>query len=185
MILLIIPLLFILSCSVKVERECDIRSEAYTPYRLNHVPKEFRIYGRLVYGPMKFPLMIAKFDGFYTVRVAKVRDLSLKKDRICARGKCYLLPLLPEELIFGRVLTGQEFAFCREGKTIFRERLGVYEKLVFFEGPFLRELIIVNRKTRRGLKITFGEKTGKGYYGELSFEMNGEKVKLEIEEVET
>ncbi len=184
MIFLLIIWVLLTSCSVKVAQRCADEKRVIAEYTLNHVPREFRIYGHFKYGPVKFPMIIAKYDGFYTVKVAKVKDVSIRRDRICARGKCYLLPLLPEDIIFGKVLSGTEYSFCRGGRTVFRERMGVYDKIVVFEGGKLRELIIVNRKNGRGLKITFGSRSERGYFREIGFEMNGEKVKLEIEEVE-
>ncbi len=177
-------LIFALSCGVKTTGVCLSPQKVAEDYTLNHVPREFRIYGKFRYGPVSFPMMIAKFDGFYTVKVAKVKDVSLERDRICARGKCYLLPLLPEDIIFGKVLTGSEYSFCRKGLLYFRERLGLYEKIAVFDGRDLRELVIVNRKRNRAMKITFGEFSGKGYFREITFIMDGEEVKLEIEEVE-
>jgi len=175
---------FVFSCGVKTGGICLSPEKVADKYTLNHVPKDFRIYGKFRYGPMSFPMMIAKFDGFYTVRVAKVKDVSLERDRICARGKCYLLPLLPEDIIFGKVLTGSEYSFCREGLLYFRERLGLYEKIVIFEGRKLKEMVIVNRKRQRAMKIIFGEYSKKGYYRDVTFRMDGEEVKLQIEEVE-
>ncbi len=176
--------LLLLSCAPKVERACGSAREVLDTYTLRKVPENFRIYGTFKYGPVKLPMLLAKFDSFYTVRVARTQNVRIERDRLCVEGKCYLLPVAPEDLIFGRVLSGREYSFCRGKLLMFRERMGVYEKLVIFEGGKLREMVIRNVRKKKSFKITFGDVREGGFFGELVFEMDGKRVKLLIEEVE-
>jgi hypothetical protein len=178
-------LFLIISCAPKVERECVVDKSVYGPYLNRKVPKDFRVYGLIKYGPVRLPLMLAKFDGFYTVRVAKAGDISIDSKRICIERKCYILPAPPEELIFGKLLTGREYSFCRKGLIYFRLRGDVYERLVVFgpEGP--EELSLINVRKNKSVKVLFGEEDPKGFFRELRFLLDGGEVKLLIEEVET
>ncbi len=181
-------LLLLLSCAPKVEvereRACADPERILTEYAHRRVPENFRIYGALRYGPLKLPMLLAKFDSFYTVKVAKAKDVSIEKDRLCLEGKCYLLPFAPENLIFGKVLSGTEYSFCSNGLTTFRERTGVYEKLVLFERTSLREVVIRNVRKNRSFRVIFRSPDPGGFFRELDFEMDGKRVKLLVEEVE-
>jgi len=132
-------LLLLIACAPKeVRRDCPSPERILHTFALKRVPENFRIYGTFRYGPLRMPVLLAKFDSFYTVRVARAQNVTIEKDRLCLEGKCYLLPVSPENLIFGRVLSGKEYSFCSRGSLVFRERTGVYEKLVVFEGEALR-----------------------------------------------
>jgi len=174
----------LLSCAPKVEKACGSAQEVLHAHAFGRVPENFRIYGTFKYGPVKLPMLLAKFDNFYTVRIARTQDVRIERDRLCVEGKCYLLPVAPEDLIFGRVLSGKEYSFCRGNLLMFRERMGVYEKLVIFEGGKLREMVIRNVRKNRSFRITFGDRRKEGFFGRLLFEMDGKRVKLLIEEVE-
>ncbi len=180
--ILFLILILILSCAEKGQ-ECLPVSEVIKEYEFRKIPTDFRIYGVFLYGPLKSPMMLAKFDGFYTVRVAKTNKIKIEKNKLCIENKCYLLPIAPENLIFGRVLSGGEYHFCRNSLLMFRKKLGVYEKLVVFEGKKLKELIVRNIKKEKSIRIIFGDLKGK-FFRELTFEIEGNKVKLVIEEVE-
>ena len=177
-------LFLILSCAQKVETSCPNREDILREFSSRYVPKDFRIYGTLYYGPLRLPMMLAKFDGFYTVRVAKARNVSIERDRLCIERRCYLLPAPPENLVFGKVLSGREVSLCEGGRLIFEESLGVYRKRVLFEGRRLKELILWNVRKNRGMRILFGKEDGRGFFREIDFDMEPGRVKLQIEEVE-
>jgi len=184
MIVLLAILLVLFSCAPKVEeRVCD-GEKILREFSDRSAPKNFRIYGVVKYGPLKFPMMLAKFDGFYTFRMAKGRNVYVSNDRFCIKDKCYLLPLPPESIIFGKLLSGREAVLCKEGSLLFRERLGVYEKLVVFSEGRPRELSIKNLKNGRILRVVFGSEDERGFFREIEFITESGSVKLILEEVE-
>ena len=183
-LLLLISLFLVLSCAQKTAPVCPDPNKVMTEYSSRPVPKEFRVYGILHYGPLRLPMMLAKFDGFYTVRVAKAKKVSVDKDRLCIEDRCYLLPAPPENLIFGKLLSGRETYVCREGNLLFEERIGPYLKKVLFEGERPREVIVWNPRKGKGLKIFFGKESEEGFFREIRFDTGTGKVKLQIEEVE-
>ncbi len=178
--------LVLISCAPKVKKEklCPPEQAILSKYSQRVVPEEFRIYGTLKYGPLKFPFMLSKFDGFYTLKVAKVRKVELSSDRFCLDKKCYLLPDQPENLIFGKVLTGEERSLCKDGTLYFRSEGEIYIKEVAFEGERPKELTLYNPRKDKDIKVIFGKENPKGFFEELSFVGEGTEVKLEIEEVE-
>ncbi len=184
MILVLLLTLVLISCAPKVREACPQKEEALSLYSTRYVPKDFRIYGILRYGPLKFPMLLAKFNGFYTVRVANVEDVSIEGERLCFEGKCYLLPAPPEYLVFGRVLSGKEKLLCDGGALIFSEELGVYEKKVVIRGKKIEELSVRNRRNGMVLTVTFGAMTPEGFFRSLSFKTDSGEFKLEIEGVE-
>ncbi|WP_457600492.1 hypothetical protein [Hydrogenivirga sp.] len=184
-LLVLFVLFLIFSCAKKVERECVYDPKAIDRYEHRRVPENFRIYGLIKYGPLKFPMMLAKFDGLYTVKVARARALSLKGRKLCLEKKCYILPAPPENLVFGKLLTGKEYSFCRNGLLYFRQRGELYERLVVFEGNRPKELSIINRRKNRSVKVLLGEEDERGFFRELRFLLDGREVKLLIEEVES
>lgn len=183
--LLLFTLQFLLfSCAQKVERKCVYNPKAVALYKDRRVPENFRIYGLLKYGPLKFPMMLAKFDGYYTVKVARAKGISIEGKTLCLEGKCYILPAPPEDIVFGKLLTGREYSFCRNGLIYFRQRGRIYERLVVFRGSKPVELAIINRKDNRSVKVILGSESDKGFFRELRFILDGREVKLLIEEVE-
>ncbi len=183
-VIFLIALTLLFSCAPKVERRCSAGEELIDEFSRKYVPRNFRIYGKFRYGPLKFPMLLAKFDGIYTVRIAKAKDVRIKRDRLCIDRKCYLLPSPPEYLIFGRLLSGTEYSFCKEGLLFFRERVGVYEKLLIFEGKVPKELSVRNVKNGKTLRIIFGSMDKERYFKEITFILDSNEVKLIIEEVE-
>ena len=184
--LLLIPLLFLMfSCAPKVERKCVYDRELVNSYQSRAVPEDFRIYGILKYGPLKFPMMLAKFDGRYTVKVARAKGIDLSGNRFCLEDKCYILPAPPEYLVFGRLLTGREYSFCRDGLLYFRRRGEIYERLVIFNGNRPVELAIINLNNNKSVRVILGKEDERGFFRELRFILNGREVKLLIEEVES
>ena len=183
-LLLLFVLFLALSCAQKTEPVCPDPEPILMKYSSRPVPKDFRIYGILSYGPLRLPMMLAKFDGFYTVRVAKAKRVSVEESKLCIENRCYLLPAPPENLIFGKILSGRETYVCTEGGLLFEERIGPYIKRVFFEGVVPKEVIVWNPRKRKGLKISFGKESEEGFFREIRFDMDTGKVKLQIEEVE-
>ncbi len=184
-LLLLLLLATLFSCAPKVERACPPAREVALKYRERYVPSNFRIYGLLEYGPLKFPMMLAKYDNFYTVKVARAGDVEMKRDRVCVRGKCYLLPAPPEDLIFGRLLNGREYSFCR-GKTLyFRDRGRVYERIVSFLNGKPLEVSLINLRTNRSVRVLLKKEDKRGFFREIIFIFEGTEVKLIVEEVET
>lgn len=184
LLFLIFSLLMLIACAPKVKKECIYDEMSLQKYRDKSIPESFKIYGLLKYGPLKFPMMLAKEEGHYIVKVARAKGLKLTRDKFCIKNKCYLLPAPPEELIFGRLLSGREYSFCREGLLYFRHRGAVYERVVVFEGNRVKELSIVHRKKNRGVKVLLIEESPSGYFKELEFLMDNASVKLLVEEVE-
>ncbi|RLJ69796.1 hypothetical protein BCF55_0052 [Hydrogenivirga caldilitoris] len=181
---LFLSLILLFSCAPKVERECTYDKQAIDTYRDRRIPQDFRIYGLLKYGPVKLPMMLAKFEDYYTVRVAKAKGITLEGDRLCLESKCYILPAPPENLVFGKLLTGKEYSFCREGLLYFRERGKLYERLVVFRNNKPLELAIIHLKSNESVKVLFGPEDNKGYFKELRFILNQKEIELTIEEVE-
>lgn len=181
--LLILPFLM-LSCAKKIPPSCPGGEEVLREFSSRHVPDNFRIYAILRYGPVRLPMMLAKFDGFYTVRIAKAGNISVDKGKLCIDERCYLLPAAPESLVFGRVLSGSERSICANGKLIFEEDMGVYSKRVIFDGKKLKEVILRNVRKERSIRVSFGEEDERGFFREIEFSMGGAGVKLQIEEVE-
>jgi len=67
----------------------------------------------------------------------------------------------------------------------FRRRERLYERLVVFRGNKPVELAIINLKSNKKIKVLLGEEDERGFFRELNFILNGRKVKLLIEEVES
>ncbi|MDQ7082075.1 MAG: hypothetical protein Q9N34_03135 [Aquificota bacterium] len=175
----------VLSCAPlhRAERECPGTEDLMNIYASGKTPKEFRIYGKVRYGPMKVPFLIARFDDIYTVKVPR-RDVKVLDGKVCLRDRCYLLPLPPENLVFGGVLRGGEREFCDGGVKVFSERGIVYERTVIFEGKKLREMRIKNLKNGKVIRVIFGERDPRGYFREIKIRTGGTGFKLLIEEVE-
>jgi len=183
-LLLLGLVLLLFSCAPKVKHECRTDPSLYSEYMKRDIPENFRIYGVIKYGPLKFPTLLAKFEGNYTVKVARAKDISINEERFCFKGKCYILPAPPEDLIFGRLLGGREEFYCVEGLTYARTRDRFYEKVVVFEDYKPKEISITNLKSGRSMKVLLGKESDKGFFGEIEFVMEGGEVKLLIEEVE-
>lgn len=183
LLLLLAPVL-LLSCAHKERVACPGGADILERYSSRFVPENFRVYGIIRYGPLKLPMMLARFDGFYTVRVARTRDVSVYRDRFCVEGRCFLLPIPPEDLLFGRILSGREIRLCEDGVLVFEEGTGVYLKRVVFEGSRPREILIWNTRKKKGIRVLLGEEDEKGFFREVSFDSGGVEVKLQIEEVE-
>ena len=181
---LILLIVLLLSCAPKERVACPDWSGILKKYSSRFVPEDFRVYGIIRYGPLRLRMMLAKFDSFYTVRVARAKSVSVEEDKLCIEKRCFLLPVPPEYLLFGRVLSGREISLCEGGTLIFEERMGVYRKRVVFEGDRLKEIIIWNIRKGKGLRISFGEEDKRGFFREVRFDTGGVEVKLQIEEVE-
>lgn len=189
MIQLFLFVLFLVSCAPLSDRrpsvKCPDPKDLFTGYSFQRAPKEFRVYGTLKYGPLKMPILIAKFDGIYTVKVPKERDIRLDERHVCLKGRCYLLPIPPENLIFGGVLLGKEVEVCKGGKRYMVYTEGVYERTVVFVDSRLVEYRVRNIKNNKVIKVRFGPLGPGGYFREILIETEGMSFKLLIEEVET
>lgn len=179
----LLVLIVLISCAPKAEKRCEAE-RVLSEFSSKQPPKNFRIFGAIKYGPLKFPMMFAKFDGFYTIKVARTKDLSIDRNRFCTRDKCYLLPSLPEDIIFGKLLSGREYHLCKDGLLLFRERLGVYDKLVIFSEGRPKEISIRNVKNGKVLRIVFGPMDKEGFFKEIEFITDSSSAKLIVEEVE-
>lgn len=184
-VLFLLTLALLLACAPKERVACKEETELLKKYSSRRVPEDFRVYGTIRYGPLRLPVMLARFDGFYTVRVAKARDVSLDRDKFCVDGRCFLLPMPPEDLLFGRILSGRETYLCEEGALVFEERRGVYLKRVVFEGNKPTEILIWNTRKGKIIRISLGEEDERGFFKEVRFDTDGMEVKLQVEEVES
>ncbi len=164
-------------------RECPQPSDLIGIYAGGGVPERFKVFGRLKSGPLSGPVMLAKKGDAYSIKVARIRDVVLKRDRVCVRGKCYALPIEPGRVIFGRVLSGKEAFQCRNGLGVFRKESPLYKTEVIFDGYVLKEVRVVGNKRGGRLKILFGERDTAGFYRDITLKAGEEEVKLEIEEV--
>jgi hypothetical protein len=185
--LLLLSVLLLASCAPLVEvggRVCPSTEELLELYARGKTPKEFRIYGMVKYGPVRIPVLIAKFDDLYTVRVPRGKDLRIEGGRVCLGERCYLLPLPPENLVFGGVISGGERESCRDGLKYLTERDEVYERTAVFEGNRLREFRIRNLRNGRTIRVEFGPRDPAGFFREIRLEMGNVRFKLLIEEVE-
>ncbi len=181
--LLVLVVLLISACAPKPEKKCPPKETVLSSYLNSEIPDSFVIYGKVKYGPVKRPFMLAKKEGVYRIKVAGVKEVSLSESRICLEGKCYLLPVPVERILFGRVLDGYSYSFCRAGERVFKIGGGVYERLVTFAGANLREMQVVNLRNGKKIKVTFGERNEKGFYKRVSFESEGDGFDLIVEEV--
>ncbi len=177
--------LLILSCApvYRAEKGCPSTEDLMRVYATKRTPKEFRIYGRVSYGPVKVPFFMAKFDGIYTVKVPR-REIKLEDGKVCLENRCYLLPFPPENLVFGGVLEGGERELCEGGVKILSEKRGVYERVILFEGKRLAEVRIRNLKNGKVIRVIFGRRDPRGYFREIGVRTEGAWFKLLIEEVE-
>jgi len=175
----------ILSCAQKMAPSCPDGKDVMREYLSKRVPEEFKVYGYLYYGLLRVPVMLAKSEGSYTVKVAKIKGVSLEDGRFCVGERCYPLPVSPEDLVFGRVLSGREAFLCEDGNLVFQEETGSYTKRAIFEGRKLRELTFWDATMERKVKISFRDEDERGFFREIDFNMGELEVKLQIEEVKS
>ncbi len=184
-----LALLILTSCGPLMKAEKDLRcpdtEDLLNKYAIWKAPVEFRIYGSVKFGPFRMPILLAKFDNIYTVKVPRREEIKVEERYVCVRKRCYLIPVPPENLVFGSVISGMEVASCSEGRKIMTEVGDIYEKTAVFEGDRLREYRIRNVRNGRTIKVLFGPRNPKGYFEEILFDMEGRRFKLLIEEVET
>lgn len=183
--ILALTVLLFLSCAPKPERKCPPKDAVLSAYSNNEVPESFVVYGKVKYGPLKKPFMLAKSGDSYRIKVAGVKKVSLSENKLCLEEKCYLLPLPVDRLLFGKVLEGYSYSFCSGGQRVFKIKGGVYESLVTYVNTNLRELQVVNLRNRKSIRVTFGDRDERGFYREVSFESEGEGFDLIVEEVKS
>lgn len=179
---LLLLLLLLYGCAPKKEKPCP-KEEVLHRFLEREVPRNFVMYGVLRYGPLSSPMMLSKEDGFYRVKIARGGKVSVSERVLCIRGRCYLLPLPPEFLLFGRVLSGNEELLCVGGTLVFKKRAGVYERRVLFEGSRLTEMVVRNLRNGKEMKVLFGDEKPEGFFRSIIFELNGESLRLDVEEV--
>ncbi len=179
--------LLLLSCGplVEVKRgKCPSKEEILLSYSAKRTPKEFRVYGRVSFGPLKFPILLAKFDGIYTVKVPGKERVFVDGKVVCVRERCYLLPLPPENFIFGGVLLGRERVLCSGNRLVFKDTGKIYEREILFEGGRLSEYRVRNRRSGKTLKVFFGPKERGGYFRYIILESGGRRLKISVEGVD-
>ena len=185
-VLIPILVMLVLSCAPKVRevgKVCPSPSELFSLYAYRNVPPNFKVYGKLKYGPLRLPFMFAKSEGEYTLRVAKVGKLEVFEDRFCLKDKCYLLPAPPENLIFGKILAGDETLSCKENLVYLTHKGEVYTRTVVLEGRKAKEMILYNPRKNRTAKVIFGKEDPKGFFRSIQLYSEGNELTISIEEV--
>ncbi len=173
----------LISCAPKVERTCFVPELIKKRYTKSGELPQFRAFGRVKYGPLKLPFMLLKSEQGYTLKVAKVREVSLSEDRFCFKERCYLLPFPPEDLILGRILSGGERMFCEGGKLYLEKRGKTYVKTAVFEGSRFKEIIVYNPNKDKTLRVLLDEEDAEGFFKKIRLISEGEEIVFQIEEV--
>ncbi len=181
--LLLILIHFLISCAPKpkvvLEKE-ECPYELLSVFKKDERPSKFTVFGKIRYSVFRSPFMISKENDNYFIKVARVKNVSLYKDRICTERRCYLLPFLPEELIFGRFIYGVKNVKCSDGKLIWETKEGVYTKRVSLRRKEIH-IKVINNRTGKEAEVILKNYNGK-FFRDIIIESGGEKIKIRIEE---
>ncbi len=155
---------------------CPEEKQIKNMYSEDASPKEYKAFLSLRYGILKIPIYVEKGEGSYIVRSPQSGSILFSGKALCINSACLDLPLTPDGIVFGSVLTGYEKATCSFGSVVFERDDQVYSRRYIFSNGELKRIELTDRKKDRLIVFEYGERSKEGYYksvrvsiGDVSF----------------
>jgi hypothetical protein len=179
-VLLLCTLWLAYSCAPLV---CPGEKEVRQLYSEDAAPKSYKAFVSLRYGILKVPIYIEKAQNGYTLRSPQTGTVLFKDTNLCVGATCLDLPLTPDALIFGTVLTGDEKASCSLGSLAFERDDGMYKRKYIFSNGQLKRVELIDKKRDRLIVLEYPERNKEGYYrnvkvsvGDISFNLSVDQI---------
>ncbi|SNZ14760.1 hypothetical protein [Hydrogenobacter hydrogenophilus] len=162
---------------------CPGEKEVRQVYSEDSAPKSYNAFVSLRYGILKVPIYIEKAQNGYTLRSPQTGTVLFKDTNLCVGATCIDLPLTPDALIFGTVLTGEEKASCSLGSLAFERDDGLYKRKYIFSNGQLKRVELIDKKRDRLVVLDYPERNKQGYYrnvkisvGDISFNLSVDQI---------
>ncbi|MFN3814258.1 MAG: hypothetical protein ACK4SM_06520 [Aquificaceae bacterium] len=152
---------FMYACAPLV---CPEEKQIKTIYSEDSAPKEYKAFLSIRYGIIKIPIYVEKEEGSYIIRSPQSGSILFSGRAFCINSACIDLPLTPDSIVFGSILTGYEKATCSFGSVVFeRDDQAYFRKYVFSNGE-LKRIELTDKKKDRLMVFEYGERSKDGYY---------------------
>ena len=171
---------FLFSCAPML---CRIDQSVATNYLEDIAPKRYVSLLSVYYGAIRMPLKLEKDGDQYRITGSRIPNVAFDKQSLCLNNVCLDLPLGPDGIIFGAVLTGEEKAFCSSDGVVLSRDVGSYTLKHYFVDNQLSKVEVLGRKRERLIILSYGPKTKEGYYKRVKVDVEDLSFTINVEEV--
>ncbi|MGC8852261.1 MAG: hypothetical protein ACP5P0_01500 [Hydrogenobacter sp.] len=162
---------------------CPGEKEVRQAYSEDSAPKDYNAFVSLRYGILRVPIYIEKSQGGYTLRSPQTGTVLFKDTNLCVGATCLDLPLTPDALIFGTVLTGDEKVSCSLGSLAFERDDGLYKRKYIFSNGQLKRIELIDKKRDKIIVLDYPERNKQGYYKNVKISIEDISFNLSVDQI--